>query len=410
MNTFIIISFLLIGFISASYVAPINIHTAYTGDPTSLIITWHTTVFTPTSCYMNNHLYNGESNTYHISAGYDHYVTVSGLKPDTNYTYVVGSNVTGFSSPASIKTQKPIGSTDSFSVAMYGDMGINNCFLNAKWVSQSNVDFVYHVGDFAYGDDRPADMYEDSWNIFFALNYPTMLRVPYMTTVGNHEYSCKHKMCDNYTKGFVPYNSKFLMPGAFNQSRGMWYSWDYNNVHFITISTETDYDGAPYSTTFGDQLDWLESDLKTVNRSLTNWIIVTGHRPIYSSASGYNKNGLPHGQSESIQKAFEPLFNKYGVNLYVCGHVHAYERTFPVYQGSVKGTYSNPGATTYLIPGSMGNIEGLDTDWGSSTKWSAFRYSDDYGYGILNMNKNITWEWYRATNNQLVDKFVLSQF
>jgi hypothetical protein len=41
---------------------------------------------------------------------------------------------------------------------------------------------------------------------------------------------------------------------------------------------------------FGDQLSWLEADLAKANqnRHKRPWIIVGGHRPIYSSSGGYS--------------------------------------------------------------------------------------------------------------------------
>jgi phosphodiesterase/alkaline phosphatase D-like protein len=48
-------------------------------------------------------------------------------------------------------------------------------------------------------------------------------------------------------------------------------------VHFIMISTE--HDLIPYSR----QYEWLQQDLKNINRSKTPWVILGGHRPMYCS-------------------------------------------------------------------------------------------------------------------------------
>lgn len=67
------------------------------------------------------------------------------------------------------------------------------------------------------------------------------------------------------------------------------------NAHFIQINTETDYPDAPgdqYRVRgggnggFGDQLAWLERDLQRAQsqRHLRPWILVNGHRPMYSVA------------------------------------------------------------------------------------------------------------------------------
>ena len=55
------------------------------------------------------------------------------------------------------------------------------------------------------------------------------------------------------------------------------YSYDYGMVHFIMISTE--HDLSPGSR----QYVWLEQDLENVNRSKTPWVILGGHRPMYTS-------------------------------------------------------------------------------------------------------------------------------
>ena len=69
--------------------------------------------------------------------------------------------------------------------------------------------------------------------------------------------------------------------------------------------------------------------------------------------------GYPIDDSYHIQQAFEPLFHQYGVDLYFDGHVHGYERTFPVYQAEVLGQntqneYFNPPATVYVVNGNAG--------------------------------------------------------
>merc|ERR1712217_38153 len=87
---------------------------------------------------------------------------------------------------------------------------------------------------------------------------------------------------------------------------------------------------------WGDQLSWLEKDLSTFRkRSPMGWLVVIGHKPMYSSAPGYTVLGQPSGESAKIQTAFEPFFKKYAVDLYLAGHQHGYERTAPVYAGKV---------------------------------------------------------------------------
>lgn len=60
-----------------------------------------------------------------------------------------------------------------------------------------------------------------------------------------------------------------------------------------------------------------------------------------------------------MQQAFEELLYQYKVDLYVDGHVHGYERSYPVYQSEVRGNYTlnnyvNPEAPIYIVNGSAG--------------------------------------------------------
>lgn len=79
----------------------------------------------------------------------------------------------------------------------------------------------------------------------------------------------------------------------------MWYSFNYGLVHFISINTETDFDGAPNNNYtgsvggFGDQTKWLGNDLIQADRerSIRPWIIVLGHRPLYRVKHGEHGNG-----------------------------------------------------------------------------------------------------------------------
>jgi len=56
------------------------------------------------------------------------------------------------------------------------------------------------------------------------------------------------------------------------------------------VDTETDFPGAPEGASmFGNQLAWLQADLEAanLNRNEIPWLIVTGHRPIYTSSSAH---------------------------------------------------------------------------------------------------------------------------
>jgi hypothetical protein len=125
---------------------------------------------------------------------------------------------------------------------------------------------------------------------------------------------------------FSAYNTRWNMPSAHSAgTQNMWYSFDYGAVHFTSIDTETDFEGARlenrgpifpcgHFAADGAFAMWLENDLIAASQNPSvKWLVVGGHR---------NMNDLP-GNILS-------MFAKYGVSLYVGGHIHSYARYAPV--------------------------------------------------------------------------------
>jgi hypothetical protein len=174
----------------------------------------------------------------------------------------------------------------------------------------------------------------------------------------------------------------------------MWYSFDYGMVHVVMIDTETDFPGAPSgpNTTLNggnfqgltQQLSWFATDLDAANtnRAQVPWILVSGHRPFYGS--------LPQipaepGNCDSCLTAFEPLILQYNVDFYFCGHVHWYERLYPIdADGNPLATnYTNQPGPIHVTNGAGGAGEGKAT-LSSAINASAAIVSA-YGYARLEL-------------------------
>jgi len=107
-------------------------------------------------------------------------------------------------------------------------------------------------------------------------------------------------------------------PGA-----GLYYSWQVpGTAHFISLTSYITNDTFSEDTA---QYKWFEKDLKSVDRNSTPWLIVYFHAPLVTSFEDSFK------QAECMRLTYEPLLFKYGVDLVLNGHVHAYERTRRVY-------------------------------------------------------------------------------
>ncbi|ETL84033.1 hypothetical protein L917_16083, partial [Phytophthora nicotianae] len=328
---------------------------------------------------------------------YSYHAAVDGLKPNTAYFYKVGTadNKHFQSGVSSFTTARASGDKSPFTIAVYGDLGVDdNSVASNKYVNSivDEVDFIYHVGDVAYADNAFLTAknvfgfyYEQVYNKFMNSMTNVMRQVAYMVVVGNHEAECHSPTCllskskKDQLGNYSAFNSRFRMPSP--ESGGvlnMWHSFEYGSAHFTSISSETDYPNAPsnaYHTNrvygdFGDQLAWLEADLKAAdaNRDNVPWIIVGMHRPMYTIRS-CDANGVPNNDYEAlnVQAAFEELFIKYKVDLVLQGHVHAYERHYPTANSSAvmdgvsndTNTYENPQAPVYVIAGSAGGPEGM---------------------------------------------------
>jgi len=157
---------------------------------------------------------------------------------------------------------------------------------------------------------------------------------------------------------------------------------------------------------FGDQLSWLKNDLINANgnRDKVPWIFVSGHRPFYSSscADGCWPQSKPY---------FEPLFNSYNVDIVFWGHIHWYERMFPIeLGGNPQSGYINPTAPIYLLPAAPGNVEGLTTG-GITTNYTAFISNKVFGLGLLTVvnSTNLEWNFYQSDTQELLDSIDIIQ-
>ena len=326
-----------------------------------------------------------------------HHVTLQNLKPSTTYFYTCGdddtntntdtdtdlegssrSQVFSFQTAPSLATGG--GANQSFTIAIYGDMGAGDCSAETRQQLQNTydgIDWVWHLGDIAYADDylfgefayeRVLDQYMEEMAFLAA-------RKPYMVLPGNHEVDCHAFVClldktyRDALKNFTAYNARWKMPSK--ESDGilnMWYSFNYGQAHFVSLDSETDYKGAyegeidrffilksgHFSPEANGYLKWLERDLQQAfnERHMRPWIIVAGHRPMYL-----------HDDVGVFRAAVEELLLKYEVDLYLSGHVHEYYRTFPVRNGSdyVPHYDNRQGRLTNVIAGGPG------ADWLGTT-------------------------------------------
>lgn len=303
---------------------------------------------------------------------------------------------------------------------------LNHTTISRLAKTANDYEFVIHPGDFAYADDwylKPKNLadgknaYESILEQFYDQLAPITSRIPYMPSPGNHEAACTEipfttGLCPEGQHNFTDFLHRFdhMIPTAFSSRSSsqevqklsskasdlakppFWYSFEYGMAHIAMIDTETDFPGAPdgqkgsaglNAGPFGapnQQLEFLEADLASVNRTVTPWVIVAGHRPWYTTGSSTCK---------PCQEAFEHLLYRYGVDLGVFGHVHNSQRFLPVVNDTADPRgMKDPRAPMYIVAGGAGNIEGTSSV-GKKPSYTEFAYADGYSYstiGVLDRN------------------------
>jgi hypothetical protein len=217
--------------------------------------------------------------------------------------------------------------TQPFTLAVFGDMGVTS---HAKTTMQlltttlhtNQFDAALVMGDLSYANGDPK-----VWDEWGTLISPVARHRLWLTVVGNHE---REECCGEL---FMEYRTRFMLP--------LYYSLDLSFMHLTVLNSEDDI--APGSS----QYKWLEEDLRIANQNRAHipWLVVTSHKPLYCTNTKYC-------DSKSLMKrraALEPLFQKFQVDLYISGHVHAYERTYPLHNTTI----DQKRGILYLVVGSM---------------------------------------------------------
>lgn len=403
--------------------------------------------------------YSSVSVTYPTSLTYNNHVNITGLTAYTTYYYLPQySNAT---TPYSFTTARAAGDETPFTVGVVVDMGTFGAYglssdggeathplaLNEQTTIaalKSMIDtyeFMVHAGDMAYADywlkeeihgylppttmEEGAVVYESILNAFFDQLEPISRAKAYMVAPGNHEVNCNDGGTTNITSG-QKYNSSICLEGQRNftgylnhwrmPSTGLgnlWYSYTYGMTKFISIDTETDLGnglmgpdegkpryGGPFGSYPNEQVDWLANELAAVDRTVTPWIVVFGHRGWYVSS--------PDGCA-ACKTAFERLLYEYNVDVYINGHAHFYERIAPIYDGVVDPNgLDNPRAPLYITNGAAGHYDGLDP-FTSIHHASVYRQNIGYAWTTISfMNRtHLTIDSLWSANNTVFDSVVL---
>ena len=265
-----------------------------------------------------------------------HTATLSNLLPETGYYYQVIVDEEG--REESIRGEVSSFQTASlprtpFAFAVMGDTqgnpAVNGKLAQYSWALRPN--FLVIPGDLV--NDGPI---KNQWvNEFFASMNPLTSRVPFYPVLGNHERNADY------------YYRYMDLPAP-----EYYYSFQYGNAMFFMLDSNKKVDEQ------SEQYLWLEKQLQVLEErekagtSDVVWKFVSYHHPSYSSDEDDYGN-LWKGKSTWGDLRIRPLtklFDRYEMDVVWNGHIHSYERTWPIMAGQV----AEDSGTVYMITGGGG--------------------------------------------------------
>ena len=237
-----------------------------------------------------------------------HELELKNLKPETNYFWqavaVTEAGDTLRSAQYTFKTA--VKDSSAYMFALVGDTQRNprtpwawQKIAERVWAERPN--FVVHVGDVVdKGLNKP-----DWIDHFFPFGHILMSRVPVYTVLGNHEQDSP-----------LYYQYMVAPPPEY------YYTFTYGNCQFFMIDSNRDVSEG------SEQYEWLEWELA---KSKAKWKIALHHHPPYSSDDddhGDTSQGLStlSGKTHDLT----PLYERYGLDFCLFGHIHVYERSWPI--------------------------------------------------------------------------------
>ncbi|GEM_PF-2338266 len=233
-------------------------------------------------------------------------------------------------------------------------------------VANASPDLVLVGGDVSYANGDAA-----KWDEWLARVEPLASRVPMMAAMGNHETYCGGDMPFVCASEVAQYRARFPASGA-----SAFYAFDDGPARFVALDTEAYHQdpGLKPGTSPEAQLAFLNASLAARPSA---WTVVYFHRPLYSS------NLRDGGSDVAARASLVPALQAGGADVVLYGHAHAYERTWPLLNGTpaTRGSSWREGqGIVYVDSGGGGESLYADDFDAQQPGWSAKR---DAGYEFV---------------------------
>jgi hypothetical protein len=274
-----------------------------------------------------------------------YHALLSGLTPGGAFSYrVLRASKPVFTADA----KGPKAENQAYRFVVNGDIGAGtpDAKLLARRSFLEHPDMVVIPGDIIYENGRVSEYNENFWPIYNAdqttdQGAPVMRSIPYVGAPGNHDVD--NRNLDQFPDGlayfyfwrqplngpegkeggaFVPamnatdaHRKAFLAAAGEAYPNAVNYSFNYANTHFTIVDSD------PYVDWTDSALrSWVAADLAAAQNA--TWRFVVFHHPGFTSA-------LEHFEQQQM-RLLAPVFEAGKVDVVFSGHVHNYQRQFPL--------------------------------------------------------------------------------
>jgi predicted phosphodiesterase len=201
---------------------------------------------------------------------------------------------------------------------------------------KQNPDFVFIAGDIVYTRGRIAEYREKFFPYYNTDALPLTRSILFIAAPGNHDTLNRdiggapdslayyyywaqplngpmHPTLGNLAGSAAAQNA-FREAAGDNFPRMSNFSFDYGNTHWLVLDTN------PYvDWTSPDLRKWIADDLASTKAT---WKFVGFHHPGFNSSKAH--------KDDQQARVLSDLFEAGGVDVVIAGHVHNYQRTYPL--------------------------------------------------------------------------------
>ena len=292
---------------------------------------------------------------------------LTGLEPGNEFSYRLRK---GRELVFSATGSAPKPGDKAYRFVVFGDCGANTKEQRAVAYEAylAHPDFVMIAGDIVYNRGRISEYREKYWPVYNSeeaspsLGAPLLRSTVFLAAPGNHDISTRDLGAFPDALAYFLYWAQPLNgpPGeegsahvprlegpdanqrAFKEAAGLAYprmanfSFDYGNGHWTVL------DANPYVDWANRDLQaWVAADLAASRAA--RWRFVALHQPGFNSARSH--------ADEQNMRLLSQVFETGKVDVVFCGHVHNYQRSFPLHFTPEKGADGKPLRQKGLVGG-----------------------------------------------------------